>query len=76
MNNHQNLSQALIKSIKVFGVSIDSLFVEHCPMAFNNNGADWLSGETTIRNPYFGDKMLKCGVVKDTLTAAHESSKE
>jgi Cu(I)/Ag(I) efflux system membrane fusion protein len=62
------LSQALIKTIKVFGVADDSLYVEHCPMAFDNTGADWLSEESEIRNPYFGDKMMKCGIVKDTIT--------
>ncbi len=62
------LSQLLIKSIKVFGVPENTLYVEHCPMAFDNKGADWLSKENEIRNPYFGDKMLKCGVVKDTIT--------
>jgi len=33
-------------------------------MAFGNEGADWLSKEEAIQNPYFGDKMMKCGVVK------------
>jgi Cu(I)/Ag(I) efflux system membrane fusion protein len=33
-------------------------------MAKGNQGADWLSTEEQIRNPYFGDKMMKCGTVK------------
>jgi Cu(I)/Ag(I) efflux system membrane fusion protein len=36
-------------------------------MAFDNKGAYWLSDQAKIRNPYFGDKMLECGEVKDTL---------
>jgi Cu(I)/Ag(I) efflux system membrane fusion protein len=32
-------------------------------MANNNSGADWLSLEKVIKNPYFGDKMLTCGSV-------------
>lgn len=33
----------------------------HCPMAFNNRGANWLQeGEQTL-NPYFGSQMLRCG---------------
>ena len=63
------LSQALIKSVKVFGTADQTLYVDHCPMANNNNGADWLSREKNISNPYFGDKMLTCGVVKDTITS-------
>lgn len=62
------LSQALIKSIKVFGMPNDTLYVLHCPMANDNNGADWISKEKEIQNPYFGDKMLACGSVLETLT--------
>jgi hypothetical protein len=36
-------------------------------MANGDNGAYWLSNEAKIRNPYFGDAMLKCGVVKDSI---------
>ena len=39
------------------------IYVQHCPMADNNTGADWLSLEKAIKNPYFGDKMLTCGSV-------------
>ena len=62
------LSQALIKSIKIFGIPGDTLYVQHCPMAFDNAGADWISDVQEIYNPYFGDKMLKCGLVQDTIT--------
>lgn len=58
------LSQALIKSLTAFGVSSDTFYIQHCPMANENNGADWISDEKKIRNPYFGDKMLTCGMVK------------
>lgn len=43
------------------------LFVQYCPMAFDNTGASWLSSSSEIRNPYFGDKMLKCGRVTGEL---------
>ena len=39
------------------------LYVQKCPMANNNKGAVWLSAEKDIRNPYYGDAMLKCGSV-------------
>jgi len=42
-------------------------YYQYCPMAFDNKGAYWISNETEIRNPYFGEKMLKCGENKDTL---------
>lgn len=69
------LSESLIESIKVFGIPEDTYYVQYCPMAFDNKGADWLSDVTEIRNPFFGDKMLKCGVVKDTLTENFNSPK-
>jgi hypothetical protein len=43
------------------------LFWHHCPMAFDNRGAYWISNERQIRNPYFGDAMLECGKVADSL---------
>ncbi|MEK9604588.1 MAG: DUF3347 domain-containing protein, partial [Flavobacteriaceae bacterium] len=61
------LSQTLIKSIKVFGIANDTFYVQHCPMANDNEGADWLSKHEKILNPYFGDKMLTSGTVKDTI---------
>lgn len=41
------------------------LYRQHCPMAFKNKGASWLSDQNEIMNPYFGDKMLHCGTVED-----------
>jgi hypothetical protein len=61
------LSDNLYKSIKAFGLGGKEAFYEFCPMAFNNEGAYWLSDSEQIRNPYFGDKMLTCGVVKEKL---------
>ena len=45
----------------------NTIYVQRCPMANNNQGALWLSAEQEIRNPYFGDAMLKCGSVVETL---------
>lgn len=43
------------------------LYVQHCPMANNDKGANWLSLEAEIRNPYYGDAMLTCGSVVGTI---------
>ena len=43
------------------------IYVQHCPMADGNTGADWLSLEKAIKNPYFGDKMLTCGSVVEVI---------
>ncbi|MEM1216222.1 MAG: efflux RND transporter periplasmic adaptor subunit [Bacteroidota bacterium] len=70
-----SLSQALINSVKAFGITADTFFVQYCPMAFDYEGADWLSDVDQIRNPYFGDQMLKCGVVKMAIEGDFRSSK-
>ena len=62
-----NLSDNLYKSVKAFGLGGKEAFYEYCPMAFNNEGAYWLSDQAQIKNPYFGDKMLTCGSVKEKL---------
>lgn len=61
------LSGSLYKTIKAFGLSGKTAYYEFCPMAFDDKGAYWLSNEEKIRNPYFGDKMLTCGTVEETL---------
>ena len=61
------LSDSFYKSIKAFGLGGSTAYYEFCPMAFNNEGAYWLSDAEQIRNPYFGDQMLTCGSVKEKL---------
>ncbi|WGK65312.1 DUF3347 domain-containing protein [Croceiramulus getboli] len=48
-------------------LSEGEVYQQYCPMAFNNEGAYWLSTEREIRNPYFGDKMMSCGKVTATI---------
>nr|WKN38605.1 DUF3347 domain-containing protein [Tunicatimonas sp. TK19036] len=60
-------SQALYQSVKSFGIGGEEAFYQYCPMANNNQGAYWLSDSKEIRNPYFGDKMLSCGSVKEEI---------
>ncbi|MDF9799178.1 hypothetical protein OKW21_004441 [Catalinimonas alkaloidigena] len=62
-----HFSEALYQSIKAFGIGDEEAYYQYCPMANNNKGAYWLSDNKEIRNPYFGDKMLKCGTVKESL---------
>ncbi|WP_461150798.1 DUF3347 domain-containing protein [Spirosoma pulveris] len=42
-------------------------YVQYCPMAAEGKGAFWLSDKREVRNPYYGDKMLKCGSVKEEI---------
>jgi len=43
------------------------IYKQYCPMAFEGKGDFWYSNSKEIRNPYFGDKMLKCGRVEATI---------
>ncbi|MDQ3192918.1 MAG: DUF3347 domain-containing protein [Bacteroidota bacterium] len=63
------LSNQIIESVETFGLKIDNVYVAYCPMALNDQGAYWLSEFEEIHNPYFGEKMLKCGEVKKTIKA-------
>ncbi|MCP5542629.1 MAG: efflux RND transporter periplasmic adaptor subunit [Akkermansiaceae bacterium] len=63
------LSDILIGLIRDHALDrLGNLYVVHCPMAFQGNGADWLSDSAEVINPYFGDAMLHCGSVTDTLS--------
>lgn len=59
----QGISNAMITMAEAFGAINGAMYVQYCPMADSDRGADWLSREKEIRNPYFGASMLKCGEV-------------
>jgi Cu(I)/Ag(I) efflux system membrane fusion protein len=61
---------AVVKQFRVFGA--EPLYKLHCPMAFNNRGADWLQTDEDTRNPYFGASMLKCGKVTEVIGSKKE----
>ena len=65
------LSDNLIEWVKMIGPGSSPLYIQHCPMAQNYEGADWLSLEKEIRNPYFGDMMLTCGSVTGEIEPAY-----
>jgi len=59
----KSLSTEIIALAETFGPFKTTLYVQHCPMADKNTGGDWISLQSEIRNPYFGDMMLNCGSV-------------
>ena len=52
---------------KAFNPLTESAYVQFCPMANSDKGANWLSKENKVVNPYFGASMIKCGEVKETI---------
>lgn len=62
-----DLSNTLIRIITRYGPFENPVYIQHCPMAKKDNGADWLSLEKEILNPYYGASMLKCGEVRMTI---------
>ncbi|WP_445382559.1 efflux RND transporter periplasmic adaptor subunit [Robiginitalea sp. IMCC43444] len=61
LNEHMVAVAASLSSLE------NTLYVQRCPMANNNKGAVWLSTEKEIRNPYYGDKMMRCGEILEEL---------
>lgn len=54
---------ALAKSTKFK----NPVFYQHCPMYNDGRGANWLSKENQVKNPYYGNQMLSCGKTIETL---------
>ncbi|WP_339925827.1 efflux RND transporter periplasmic adaptor subunit [uncultured Cyclobacterium sp.] len=62
-----SISDEMIGMAEKFHPFPKALFVQHCPMADTNRGADWLSLEEKVVNPYFGKSMETCGEVTKTI---------
>ncbi|MDQ8051820.1 MAG: DUF3347 domain-containing protein [Pedobacter sp.] len=57
------LSKDIIALFKNADLTSGTVYVQHCPMANNGDGGDWLASEKKIQNPYYGKDMLECGAV-------------
>ncbi len=69
------LSEIMHQLLMHFGPPTEQpVYVLHCPMAFDNEGADWLQPDKETRNPFFGSKMLKCGEVVHALQPRESES--
>ena len=58
-----NLSLNMFEIAKTTDLSDESIYQMYCPM----KDAYWLSNEKEIKNPYFGNSMLTCGRVVETI---------
>ncbi|WP_432221102.1 efflux RND transporter periplasmic adaptor subunit [Flavobacterium sp. TMP13] len=61
------ISNVMIAMTKAFNPLTETAYVQFCPMANSDKGANWLSKENKVVNPYFGASMLKCGEIKETI---------
>ncbi len=60
------LSEKMYELIKFANFDFP-IYYQHCPMYNDNKGANWLSLENTISNPYYGSQMLSCGKTIETI---------
>jgi hypothetical protein len=61
------ISDMLYELVKTTGLRGKTVYRQYCPMAFNDRGAFWISKSTKPENPYFGNGMLGCVEVADSL---------
>lgn len=60
------LSKEMYDLVKVFKAD-QTMYLQHCPMYNDGAGADWLSLENAVKNPYYGSSMLTCGKTTETI---------
>lgn len=58
-----DLSANALILVKTFGSNKEDAFVQYCPMVKKS----WLSDSKSVKNPYYGNKMLTCGKVTETI---------
>lgn len=61
-----DLSNNMYIVLKAFQTNEMVLYKQYCPMAKKS----WISESSTIKNPYYGNKMAECGSTKETMQAA------
>lgn len=44
-----------------------TMYYQHCPMFNDGKGANWLSKENAVKNPYYGSQMMTCGKTIETI---------
>jgi hypothetical protein len=60
------LSKDIYELIKVSKYDA-TVYYQFCPMFNDGKGANWLSKENTVKNPYYGSMMLSCGKTVETI---------
>lgn len=60
------LSKDIYALLKVAKYDVPVYF-QFCPMYNDGKGANWLSKENAVKNPYYGSMMLSCGKTVETI---------
>lgn len=60
------LSKSVYELLKVSKYEVP-VYYQFCPMANDGKGANWLSKENAVKNPYYGSQMLTCGKTVETI---------
>lgn len=65
-DHFMSLSKNMYSLLKVSNYE-QPIYYQFCPMANDGKGANWLSKENAVKNPYYGSQMLTCGKVVETI---------
>ncbi|UQD55159.1 DUF3347 domain-containing protein [Flavobacterium sp. K5-23] len=65
-DHFMTLSKNMYEMVKVSKLDTPTYY-QFCPMANGGKGANWLSKDSAIKNPYYGSQMLSCGKTVETL---------
>jgi Protein of unknown function (DUF3347) len=65
-DHFMSLSKNMYALIKV-AKPAETVYYQFCPMANEGKGANWLSKESGVKNPYYGSQMLTCGKTVETI---------
>ncbi|MFQ3173538.1 MAG: copper chaperone CopZ [Flavobacterium sp.] len=65
-DHFMTMSKSMYELMKI-SKSETPTFYQFCPMANGGKGANWLSKDSVVKNPYYGAKMLSCGKTVETL---------
>ena len=65
-DHFMSLSQNMYALMKVAKYE-QPVYYQFCPMANDGKGANWLSKENAVKNPYYGSQMMSCGKTVETI---------
>lgn len=65
-DHFMDLSKSMYELIKVAKYETP-VYLQFCPMANGGKGANWLSKENAVKNPYYGSQMMTCGKTVETI---------